>query len=123
MTGRRARLGLTVVVALATAALGACATGGAVGGGGTVPAAARAETLARTTGADGATAERWHQGEQLFSSRCQRCHALPNPASVSPEKWPTEVQEMSRKSGLSGAQTTLVADYLVAAAKATRATN
>jgi hypothetical protein len=119
VSGLRTHLAV-VVLALGTAALGACATGGAVGGGGTVPTAARAETLARTAGADGVTAERWHQGENLFSSRCQRCHALPNPASVTPEKWPTEVQEMSRKSGLSGDQTTLVAEYLVAAAKATR---
>lgn len=122
MSGRRAPW-MLLLLAVGSAALGACATGGAVAGGGTVPAAARAEALARTTGADGATAARWHQGEQLFSSRCQRCHALPNPASVTPEKWPTEVREMSRKSGLSSDQTTLVADYLVAAAKATRATN
>jgi hypothetical protein len=59
----------------------------------------------------------------LFSSRCQRCHALPVPGSVDPAKWPGKVQEMSRKSGLSGEQGALITEYLVAAAKATRATN
>lgn len=96
-----------------------CATGGASGGG-VVPPAARAEAVARAAGADAGTAERWRQGESLFSARCQRCHALPNPASILPEKWPTEVQEMSRKSGLSGDQAAQVSDYLVAASRATR---
>lgn len=108
------------LVLAAVAPLLACATGGGVSGGGTVPLAARAETLARTNAVDAATAQRWHDGEQLFTARCQRCHALPDPRSVAPEKWPGEVQEMSRKSGLSGDQTTVVADYLVAAARATR---
>lgn len=108
------------LVVATVAPLLACATGGVVSGGGTVPLAARAETLARSSAADAATAQRWHEGEQLFTARCQRCHALPDPRSVAPEKWPTEVQEMSRKSGLSGEQTTIVADYLVAAARATR---
>lgn len=99
-------------------ALGGCATGG--GAGGVVPPAARADAVARAVGADAPTAERWRQGETLFSIRCQRCHALPNPASLLPEKWPTEVQEMSRKSGLSGDQIAQVSDYLVAASRATR---
>ena len=111
---------MLVVAAAGAASLTACATGGAVAGGGTIPPAARAEAVARVAGADAPTAERWHQGEVLFSSRCQRCHALPDPASVAPDRWPTEVREMSRQSGLSGDQTAIIADYLVAAAKATR---
>ena len=107
-----------MLVALALSA--GCATDG-VAGGGTVPAAARAEAVARATGADAATGERWHQGELLFSSRCQRCHALPTPASVSPERWPKEVQDMARKSGLAGDQVAQVTEYLVAAARATAA--
>lgn len=115
---------LLLLAALAGgAALSACATGGPVTAGGAVPAAARADAVARAAGADAPTAARWHEGERLFSSRCQRCHALPVPGSVDPGKWPTEVQEMSRKSGLSGEQIALVTEYLVAAAKATRATN
>jgi len=108
---------LPVLAALVVPA--GCATGGGVGGGGTVPAAARAEAVARATGADAATSERWHRGELLFSSRCQRCHALPTPASIAPERWPIEVQEMARKSGLDGDQVAQVTEYLVAAARAT----
>ena len=35
------------------------------------------------------------------------------------ERWPTEVLEMARKSGLAGDQVAQVTEYLVAAARAT----
>jgi mono/diheme cytochrome c family protein len=55
------------------------------------------------------------EGRSLFIARCQRCHALPVPGVMAPEKWPGEVAEMARKSQLDAQQTALVADYLVAA--------
>ena len=70
------------------------------------------------TAASGQADGRLLAGRALFSARCQRCHALPNPNRLTPEKWPAQITEMSRKSGLSSDQIALVTDYLVAASRA-----
>lgn len=67
-----------------------------------------------------ASGPRLEQGRALFSARCQSCHALPEPGRLSPEAWPQEVKGMSRKSGLSAEQTTLVAEYLTVASREAR---
>jgi hypothetical protein len=66
---------------------------------------------------DAATNQRMKVGHDLFSSRCQRCHALPDPSGLLPDAWPGEVASMSRKSGLLPDQTAQVSDYLVAVSR------
>jgi mono/diheme cytochrome c family protein len=70
--------------------------------------------------APGQSVERLEAGRTLFGTHCQNCHALPHPSQLSASVWPAEVAGMARKSGLSSAQVTLVADYLVAASRAVR---
>jgi cytochrome c5 len=60
------------------------------------------------------------EGRTLYTARCQTCHALPAPGRLAPEAWPAEVRGMSRKSGLSGEQVTLISEYLTAASRAAR---
>jgi cytochrome c5 len=60
------------------------------------------------------------EGRTLYAARCQSCHALPAPARLAPEAWPAEVRGMSRKSGLSTDQVTLISEYLTAASRAAR---
>lgn len=90
---------------------GCASTGGAAGDG--LPAPTPAGTLA----------DRFQTGHALFSARCQRCHALPEPSHLRPEAWPVEVAGMSRKAGLSSEQVTLISDYLVAASRTTERTD
>jgi len=66
----------------------------------------------------GQSLEQLEAGRNLFSSHCQGCHALPEPGQLTPGAWPSKVAGMSRKSGLSAPQVTLVSDYLVAASRA-----
>jgi mono/diheme cytochrome c family protein len=68
--------------------------------------------------APGQSMEHLDAGRTLFSSHCQNCHALPEPAQLSPTAWPPEVAAMAHKSGLSQPQVALVSDYLVAASRA-----
>jgi len=68
----------------------------------------------------GQSLEQLDAGRGLFTSHCQGCHALPQPAQLAPGSWPAEVAGMSKKSGLSGPQVNLVVDYLVAASRAAR---
>ncbi|MES1171982.1 MAG: hypothetical protein ABUL77_01990 [Bacteroidota bacterium] len=95
-----------VLLALLLAPIAACASGGSAAG----PAG-----LA-LLGPDAGN-ERLRAGHALFSAACQRCHALPHPARITPEAWPAEVAGMAKKSGLSSEQSALITDYLVAASR------
>jgi len=66
----------------------------------------------------GQSLEQLDAGRALYTSHCQGCHALPQPGQLAPGSWPAEVAGMSKKSGLSAPQVSLVADYLVAASRA-----
>jgi len=106
----RARCTLAIAF-LAVAGVSGCAT--------TDAATAAAASVATN---EAATPEqRIHAGKTLYSARCQTCHALPEPRSLTPEAWPTEVRNMSRKSGLSIAQAEMIVDYLVGASRDARA--
>jgi len=66
----------------------------------------------------GQSLEQLSAGRSLFTNHCQGCHALPEPGQLAPSSWPAEVAGMGRKSGLSTPELGLVADYLVAASRA-----
>jgi len=66
----------------------------------------------------GQSLEQLSAGRSLFTNHCQGCHALPEPGQLAPGSWPAEVAGMGRKSGLSAPELSLVADYLVAASRA-----
>jgi mono/diheme cytochrome c family protein len=66
----------------------------------------------------GQSLEQLSAGRSLFTNHCQGCHALPEPGQLAPGSWPAEVAGMGRKSGLSVPELSLVADYLVAASRA-----
>jgi len=52
-------------------------------------------------------------GRSLFIARCSGCHVTPQPASVVASEWPSHVQEMRERAGLSVDQAALVERYLV----------
>jgi mono/diheme cytochrome c family protein len=76
-----------------------------------------------TAGSGEPLSERSLAGRNVFSTRCQRCHALPAPTRLSPDAWPGEVAGMSRKAGLSPDQVSLVIEYLVAASRSGQRTD
>lgn len=57
------------------------------------------------------------QGEQLFTSNCQKCHGLKKPESKTPEQWNKTVKRMIPRAKLSDEQGKLVRAYLIANSK------
>ena len=63
----------------------------------------------------GTTLAELEKGRSVYLSRCTSCHAPVAPRSISAERWPHEVREMSERARL-GEDESLVVRYLVAQA-------
>jgi cytochrome c5 len=61
-----------------------------------------------------ATADSLEQGRQLFSSRCTKCHSLPDRGARSDERWPKILDVMGPRADLSPDQTKLVLRFVLA---------
>jgi cytochrome c5 len=108
---------LTVAAAILT---GGCAATTAQAPAGAVVSVGAGASAGASPGLDLEHEPRIAEGRTLYTARCQSCHALPAPGRLAPEAWPAEVRGMSRKSGLSTEQVTLIAEYLTAASRVAR---
>jgi hypothetical protein len=52
------------------------------------------------------------QGKEIFSTKCGRCHKLPNPEKHQPEEWTNILGKMAPKAHLTAEQKALVFKYV-----------
>ena len=52
------------------------------------------------------------KGELLYRQKCRSCHNLLKPERYSDEEWALELEDMSKKSGLTAEQSQLIWGYL-----------
>lgn len=91
--------------------IASCATpGGTVTPGPISPAAVDA---AKTHWPD-ATAESLEHGRQLFLASCNKCHAYPDRAAYSEDRWPRIVANMGKRAKLSDEESTQVLHFILA---------
>ncbi|MBP7478251.1 MAG: hypothetical protein KA797_06995 [Chitinophagales bacterium] len=60
----------------------------------------------------------FNQGKILYGEKCIACHALKNPTSLTPERWPSMVADMTNKANknamrIDPTQEALIIKYLV----------
>lgn len=55
--------------------------------------------------------------KNLFETRCSKCHALPNPADYSAEKWPGIIDWMGPKAKLNPQEKSWILAYVLDHAK------
>lgn len=106
---------LAVVLALAIGALAGCAS--SLG----TPTSADARLVAARW--PGTTLGELQQGRRLYVATCAGCHNLRDPASLPPERWEKEVNEMRGRKGvhLGADDARLIIRYLSAMSLRTRA--
>ncbi|MCI0569396.1 MAG: hypothetical protein L0Y66_01460 [Myxococcaceae bacterium] len=61
------------------------------------------------------TAESLEAGRQLFVASCKRCHAYPDLAAHTEERWPQIAQVMGEKAKLSETERTQLLEFVLAA--------
>lgn len=52
------------------------------------------------------------KGELLYRQKCRNCHNLIKPVKYSDEEWALELEDMSKKSGLTAEQSQLIWEFL-----------
>jgi mono/diheme cytochrome c family protein len=99
---RRSRFGTLRLVALVAGGLLAGCAGGAL-------PAATAGDAARV----GAQLADLDQGRSLVAAKCGGCHRTPLPTEHTSADWPHMLDEMARRSNVTGSQRQLMQQYLV----------
>jgi hypothetical protein len=62
----------------------------------------------------GATASSLSAGRDLFLARCNGCHAYPDLAAISDERWPDILEKMAKKADLGDEQRDSVLHFVLA---------
>ena len=104
---RRLAAGIGLAVA---AILAGCA------GAPAVPAVTPADASRAGTRWPGTGQPELESGRTLYLERCSSCHLPPAPSSAPADQWPTHVDEMKERAGLTEDQATLVERYLMTVA-------
>lgn len=58
------------------------------------------------------------RGRALYVARCSSCHSLHVPATISATRWPTLIEEMTRRANLRPDERVLILRYLITAGRA-----